>query len=180
MSRISCLLTVSAMIWCFSAGRTWAEDGPGELTKSLRDPAKSRTLTKEEQKAFGPQSSGVKYDSRMIRAMEIAKKRAHPKMTWYCWKSVKDALLAAGLVNSRPTSAWAKNAGTELCQRYGFVQLKRIRDPRDAPIGAVVVYGGSDAGHVELRTPSGFVSDFVSSTPYPRPLVGVFVKPVQG
>jgi hypothetical protein len=43
-------------------------------------------------------------------------------------------------------------------------------------VGAVIVYGGRDAGHVELRTPNGYVSDFVSPTPYPRPLVGIFVK----
>ncbi len=112
----------------------------------------------------------------MLRAAQIARQRAEPKMTWYCWRYVKDALLAAGLVSSRPTSAWAKQAGDELCSKFGFVKLN-IRDPRKAPVGAVVVYGGADAGHVELRTESGFVSDFVSATPYPRPLVGVFVKP---
>ena len=145
---------------------------------SLLDKNKARPLSAEEQRAFGPKSNGLRDDPRMIRAMEIARERAKPKMTWYCWKYVKDALLAAGLVNSRPTSPWAKEAGTELCEKYGFVKLK-INDPRKAPVGAVVVYGGPDAGHVELRTPSGFVSDFVSATPYPRPLVGVYVKPSQ-
>ncbi len=85
-------------------------------------------------------------------------------------------LLQAGLVSSRPTSAWAKQAGAELCAKFGFVKLP-ITDPMKAPVGAVVVYGGADAGHVELRTDTGFVSDFISATPYPRPLVGVFVKP---
>ena len=144
--------------------------------KSLYDASKAKELTPEQQRAFGPKSGGVHYDPRMIRAAEIAKQRAQPKMTWYCWRYVKDALLAAGLVDSRPTSPWAKDAGQELCAKYGFVKLK-ISDPRKAPVGAVVVYGGADAGHVELRTATGFVSDFVSPTPYPRPLVGVFVKP---
>jgi hypothetical protein len=112
----------------------------------------------------------------MVRAAEIAKRRAHPQMTWHCWKYVKDALLAADVVSSRPQSAWAKEAGDELCRKYGFTKLK-ITNPYKAPVGAVVVYGGPDAGHVEIRTRDGFVSDFVSHTAYPRPLVGVFVKP---
>ena len=143
---------------------------------SLFDKGKARALSPSEQHFFGPKSRGVNYDPRMIRAAEIAKKRAHPKMTWLCWKYVKDALLASGVVTSRPTTPWAKNAGEELCRKYGFVEL-RIKDPRKAPVGAVVVYGGPDAGHVEIRTENGFVSDFISATPYPRPLVGVFVKP---
>ena len=97
-------------------------------------------------------------------------------MTWHCWKYVKDALLAANVVTSRPTSAWAKNAGDELCRDYGFTKL-RVTNPYKAPVGAVVVYGGPDAGHVEIRTADGFVSDFTSRTAYPRPLVGVYVKP---
>jgi hypothetical protein len=143
---------------------------------SLFEKGNARTLTPEEQKAFGPQSGGRHYDARMIRAAKIAQERAKPKMTWYCWRYVKDALLASGVIDSRPTSAWAKQAGEELCQRYGFVKLP-IKDPMKAPIGAVVVYGGPDAGHVELRTEKGFVSDFQSRTPYPRPLVGIYVKP---
>ena len=47
----------------------------------------------------------------------------------------------------------------------------------EVPVGAVLVYGGADAGHVEIRTANGFVSDFVSPTPYPRPFLGAYVKP---
>jgi hypothetical protein len=78
-------------------------------------------------------------------------------------------------VDSYPSSAWAKQAGDELCRKYGFLKLD-LRDPYKAPVGAVIVYGGHDAGHVELRSKDGFVSDFVSRTPYPRPLVGIYVK----
>lgn len=143
--------------------------------ESLLDRTKARELTTREQAIFGPKSAGVSYDPRMIRAAEIAAQRAHPKTTWYCWRYVKDALLAAKVVSSRPTTAWAKHAGDELCRKFGFIKLN-IRDPRKAPVGAVIVYGGEDAGHVELRTEKGFVSDFISRTPYPRPLVGVFMK----
>jgi hypothetical protein len=135
----------------------------------------ARKPTADERKLLGPKSATLKYDARMIRAAEIALRRAHPKTTWHCWRSVKDALLAANLVSSRPTSPWAKQAGDELCRKFGFARLD-LQDPFRAPIGAVVVYGGNDAGHVELRTTDGFVSDFVSPTPYPRPLIGIYVK----
>ena len=143
-------------------------------TPSLARP--TVTLPVEEQKHFGPLSVGRHYDPRMIQAARIARQRAEPHGTWYCWRYVKDALVEAGVVDSRPTSAYAKEAGQELCEKYGFVRL-RIHDPMSAPVGAVLVYGGSDAGHVELRTETGFVSDFVSRTPYNRPLTGVYVKP---
>lgn len=126
-------------------------------------------------KVFCHQKPHYEYDHRMIRASEIAVRRAHPQKTWRCWRYVKDALLDAGVVSQRPKSPWAKEAGDELCSKFGFQKLP-VRDPYDAPVGAVIVYGGPDAGHVELRTESGFVSDFISRTPYPRPLIGVFVK----
>lgn len=129
-------------------------------------------------KLFSHQQPHYQYDRRMIRASEIATARAHPKKTWRCWRYVKDALLDAGVVSKRPQSPWAKEAGRELCSKFGFEKIP-VNDPYDAPVGAVIVYGGADAGHVELRTPSGFVSDFVSQTPYPRPLIGVFVKTTQ-
>jgi hypothetical protein len=143
---------------------------------SLLDREKARRLSVDEQSLLGPRSGELRYDPRMIRAAQIAKQRANPEMTWHCWKYVKDALLAANVVKNRPTSVWAKQAGDELCRKYGFTRLN-LRNPYAAPVGAVVVYGGPDAGHVELRTEEGFVSDFVSRTAYPRPLVGVYVKP---
>jgi hypothetical protein len=144
--------------------------------ESKFDLSTARELTVQERGWFGLKSEGIRYDARMIRAAKIAQERAEKQKTWYCWRYVKNALLAAGVVDSRPTSAWAKQAGDELCSKFGFVKLN-IRDPKKAPVGAVVVYGGEDAGHVEFRTKEGFVSDFVSPTPYPRPLLGVFVKP---
>ncbi len=143
---------------------------------SLTDRHTARTLTPEEQQIFGPKSGGMKYDPRMIRAAQIAQQRAQPQMTWHCWKYVKDALLAANVVTSRPVTAWARQAGDELQGNYGFKKLS-TRDPYSAPVGAVIVYGGADAGHVELRTNSGFASDFISRRPYPRPVIGIYVKP---
>lgn len=144
--------------------------------ESLRDQRTARPLTAEEQAMFGPKSGGLRYDPRMIRAAQIARQRANPRMTWHCWKYVKDALLAANVVENRPASIWARQAGAELARNFGFKKLS-TRNPYAAPVGAVIVYGGHDAGHVELRTENGFVSDFVSRRPYPRPVLGIYIKP---
>lgn len=143
---------------------------------SLIDRKSMRSLSPEEQRSFGPKSGGLQYDPRMIRAAQIAEQRANPRMTWHCWKYVKDALLAANVVSSRPESAWARQAGVELTSNYGFKKINTM-NPYAAPVGAVIVYGGQDAGHVELRTESGFASDFISRRPYPRPVLGIYVKP---
>lgn len=150
---------------------------PSRAEESLFDKKEAHTVSPALQKIFGPKSAGLRYDARMIRAAEIAQRRAEPRKTWYCWRYVKNALIEAGVVSSRPNSAWAKQAGEELCRRYGFVRIPNVKNPTDAPVGAVLVYGGEDAGHVEIRTESGFVSDFTSRTPYPRPFLGAFVKP---
>jgi hypothetical protein len=163
--QLSVLLTI-----LFAAAATASADD------SLVNRALARPLTTEEQARFGPKSGGYRYDPRMIRAAEIARERAHPRMTWHCWAYVKDALLAAEVVPTRPTSAWAREAGVELTHSFGFKRLW-TRDPYAAPVGAVIVYGGHDAGHVELRTETGFASDFVSTQPYPRPVLGIYVKP---
>jgi hypothetical protein len=89
---------------------------------------------------------------------------------------VKEALVAAGVVSSRPKTPLAKQAGQELVSSYGFKKLP-VSNPYEAPIGAVLVYGANRvAGHVEIRTSGGFVSDFRSKTPSRRPLIGVFAK----
>jgi hypothetical protein len=145
-----------------------------EQTPSLARP--TVRLEPEEEKQFGPKSAGRRYDSRMVSAARIARHRAEPRSTMYCWRYVKNALVESGVVGSRPTTTYAKQAGRELCEKYGFVKLP-VRAAWDAPVGAVIVYGGHDAGHVEIRTESGFVSDFVSRTPFNRRPIGVFVKP---
>src|SRR5437867_1737510 len=71
-------------------------------TKSLGDGAIS---------LFGPRSSGVKYDNRMIRAAQIAQSRARSHSARRCWSYVKTALVQAAVVDSRPETAYAKQAG---------------------------------------------------------------------
>ena len=147
-----------------------------KASDSLYNKSVAQKLDLSKQSLFGPQSSKFRYDARMIRAAEIAAQRARKHSTSRCWRYVKNALLAAKAITSYPTTALAKQAGSELQQSFGFMRIK-VSDPYQAPIGAVIVYGGRGAGHVEIRTQYGFVSDFSSAKRSPRPLLGVFVKP---
>jgi hypothetical protein len=115
-------------------------------------------------------------DSRLMQAATIAQERAHAHSRSRCWHYVKDALLASGVIDSRPKSELARDAASELVSNYGFKRLP-VTDPFSAPVGSVLVYGTTrSVGHVELRTRDGFVSDFRSKTPSRRPLVGVYAK----
>jgi hypothetical protein len=113
---------------------------------------------------------------KLMQAATIAQERAHAHSKSRCWHYVKEALVASGVIDGRPKTALAKQAGDELVRDYGFKKLP-IRDPFAAPVGSVLVYNARGAaGHVEIRTKNGFVSDFRSKTPSRRPLIGVFAK----
>ena len=115
-------------------------------------------------------------DSRLMQAATIAQERAHAHSRSRCWHYVKDALLASGVIESRPKTELARDAAQELVSNYGFKRLS-VSDPFSAPVGSVLVYGSArSVGHVELRTRDGFVSDFRSKTPSRRPLLGVYAK----
>jgi hypothetical protein len=115
-------------------------------------------------------------DPKLMRAASIAEERAHAHSRSLCWHYVKEALLASGVIESRPKSELARDAADDLVTNYGFRKLS-VRDPFAAPIGSVLVYGTSrSVGHVEIRTKDGFVSDFRSPTPSRRPLIGVYAK----
>jgi len=113
---------------------------------------------------------------KLMRAATIADERAHAHSKSRCWHYVKEALVASGVVDGRPKTALAKQAGDELVRDYGFKKLP-IHDPFAAPLGSVLVYSARGAaGHVEIRTKDGFVSDFRSKTPSRRPLIGIYAK----
>jgi hypothetical protein len=115
-------------------------------------------------------------DPKLRRAATIAEERARAHSLSKCWCFVKEALVAADVVKSRPQTPLAKQAGQELVNNYGFKKLP-VSNPYEAPVGSVLVYGAKCApGHVEIRTETGFVSDFRSKTPSRRPLIGVFAK----
>jgi hypothetical protein len=116
------------------------------------------------------------FDPKLLRAASIAEERAHAHSRSRCWHYVKEALLASGVIDSRPKSELARDAADDLVTNYGFKKLS-VHDPFAAPIGSVLVYGTSrSVGHVEIRTKDGFVSDFRSPTPSRRPLIGVYAK----
>lgn len=126
---------------------------------------------------FGFRSRSLnRLDPCLLRAATIADERANAHSKSRCWHYVKEALVASGAVSSYPKTEYARQAGDELVQSFGWVRLS-VRDPYQAPVGSVLVYGsGQTAGHVEIRTPTGFVSDFRATTPSRRPLIGVFAK----
>ncbi len=143
---------------------------------SLYNPKTAQKIDPAQQSLFGPQSGKFRYDKRMIRAAEIAAARARKHSTSRCWRYVKDALLAANAIETRPVTVYAKQAAAELTANHGFKKIRET-NPYKAPLGSVIVYGGRGAGHVEIRTQKGFVSDFVSAKPSPRPLIGIYIKP---
>ena len=115
-------------------------------------------------------------DNRLVQAATLAQERAHAHSRSRCWHYVKDALLASGVIDSRPKTDLARDAASELVNNYGFKRLS-VTDPFAAPVGSVLVYGTArSVGHVEIRTKDGFVSDFRSPTPSRRPLMGVYAK----
>lgn len=115
-------------------------------------------------------------DPKLARAATIAQERANAHSKSKCWRYVKEALLASGAVNSYPKTVLAKQAGNELVHDYGFKKLP-LNNPYAAPVGAVLVYTAKGApGHVEIRTKTGFVSDFRTEKPSRRKLIGVYAK----
>ena len=128
---------------------------------------------------FTPQAPRAMHDSRidphLLKAARIADAHAFPHSRLRCWQYVKDALLQAGAVGVRPATNYAFEAGSELANHYGFVRLP-IHDPYRAPVGAVLVYEGGGAGHVEFRTERGFASDYHSAWRCRYRLIGVYAK----
>ena len=128
---------------------------------------------------FTPRAPRASYDSRMdpcmIKASRIADANAFRHSTLRCWRYVKNALLQAGAVSRYPSTNYAFQAGSELTSRYGFIRLP-IHDPYRAPVGAVLVYEGGGAGHVEIRTAHGFASDYRSAWACRYRLIGVYAK----
>jgi hypothetical protein len=134
----------------------------------------TKYATKKIVRPFAKLDSAV--SPKLMRAATIAEERAHAHSREACWHYVKEALLASGAVSSYPKTVNAKDAAKELVSSYGFKRLS-VRDPYKAPVGSVLVYSNPrGAGHVEIRTKSGFASDFRSKIPSPRPLIGIYTK----
>jgi len=122
----------------------------------------------------GPAKYDPRIDPKLIKAARLAENRAGRHTTLHCWQYVKDALVQAGAVHSRPATAYAYQAGAELVEQ-GFVKIN-VNDPYSAPLGSVLVYGDHGAGHVEFRTANGFASDYKSNWRCKYHLIGVYAK----
>lgn len=90
--------------------------------------------------------------------------------TGECYKYVKIALLASGMVSSYLPQVEAKDGGIDL-EKAGFKNVLsdasyHIDSPYDAPEGAVIIYGTTDGtkhGHAEVVLPGHlFASDYIS------------------
>lgn len=127
-------------------------------------------------KMLDARSPKFTYDKRMIQAAEIAGARAARSPQYHYWRHVKQALLRAHVIDSYPKTLLAKQAAGELQSSFGFQRLP-LTNPYQAPKGSVLVYGGLEPGHVEIRSETGFVSDFASLKPSGLPLIGIYVKP---
>jgi hypothetical protein len=117
----------------------------------------------------------TRLDPRLRKAASIAQERANARSKSRCWQYVKTALMDSGVINSYPKSNYATEAGDELVRDYGFRKLP-IHDQYAAPVGAVLVFGHGAAGHVVIRTKTGFVSDYWTSNRCKYPLVAVYGK----
>lgn len=125
---------------------------------------------------FHPDASvDSRLDPRLRRAATIAQDRAHARSKSRCWQYVKTALVESGVIKSYPKTNYASQAGDELVRNYGFKRLP-VRDQFAAPIGAVLVFGHGAAGHVVIRTKTGFVSDYWTANRCKYPLVAVYGK----
>lgn len=181
--KITLLLTVvSAFSVAFSASAAKTENlnfKPQFVFKDRNGKTVSAPIVDEYQtkKIVYPTAKvDPRLDPKLMRAATIADERAHAHSKSRCWHYVKEALVASGVIDGRPKTALAKQAGDELVRDYGFKKLP-IRDPFAAPVGSVIVYNARGAaGHVEIRTKTGFVSDFRSKTPSRRPLIGIYAK----
>jgi len=142
------------------------------------EPSPAQTATFQYYASEAPLDESVSPDLRLAAAFcQVHALSTGPQKL--CWKRLKEALVQAGVVSSYPSTPYAYQAGDELVSRYGFRKIN-IKNPYDAPIGAILVYkdngevGGR--GHAEIRTVHGFASDYTSRGYCKFRLTGVYVK----
>lgn len=180
MTRLSllCGAFLAASLTAAKSPLPPATQKPFVFTSPSGSPASAPLVDASEKRTLAPATLAklAALNPAMAKAATIAQERANAHSKKRCWRYVKEALVAAGAVDSYPGTALAKQAGDELVSRYGFQKLD-VTDPFMAPVGAVLVYDAAKAaGHVEIRTQDGFVSDFKTPTPSKRKLIGVYAK----
>jgi len=114
--------------------------------------------------------------NKMEGAIDYALKHAHKKSISRCLKFVKHSLFANKLINPYDACDLAKDYGPYLIKN-GFENILETRpgtNIANAPIGAIIVYHPVDklvyqgkpiAGHIEIKTKVGYVSDYICPGP---------------
>ena len=116
----------------------------------------------------------------------------------YCARYVGAALVESGLAERYPErhainyhepfydhGAVLPNLGFENIIADLSVENREFADPSQIPIGAIIVYEGGSYGHIEVKTDTGYISDFVAEQPLSqsnhteriRTPVGVYLPP---
>lgn len=142
-----------------------------------------------------PATKDSAYDANMSTAISYLMKNRLSKARGKCAIYVRRGLAHAGLTPNIPMGH-AKEYVANL-KKYCFQNMiGKYPTPESAPAGAVLVYKGINTradknakyGHVEVRTPIGYVSDYFSDNPRTgkgsvgrnRQLIGVMIKPGGG
>jgi len=135
--------------------------------------------------------------------ISFAMKKKYAKSQAYCYRAVKQALVAGGVVKKYPPGEHAKQAVHDL-KDQGLINMldnpeykKIIKTADDAPKGAVIVYANNtkESGDTQIKkdwgSEGGFVNDFYSNNSFlespkarrydragkPYKIIGVMIKP---
>jgi hypothetical protein len=153
---------------------------PGKaVVKERRDPDSQHPVAN----VVAPPSGG------MTAAIAYAMKHAHPKSQHLCLKYVKRALFATKMIRTYPGVIAAKDFGPSLAAE-GFQNLLETKPGTNldtAPVGAIIIYrpvekqehnGKTIYGHIEIKTGTGYVSDYFTEHPTYRTDEVTMVSPV--
>lgn len=148
----------------------------------------NKKLQEKLRTGFTMRTGSSSSSGRSITIKDGVVSRPHRK----CLRGVKTALLRSGAVSKYLPGEKAKHFGGVL-KKEGFINLletdykSKIKSPHDGPVGAVYVYSGGSAGHAEIKTEKGFISDYFSKEPRTgsaanglhgksRKLIGVYIQ----
>jgi len=149
------------------------------VVKERRDPDSQHPVAN----VMAPPSGG------MAGAIAYAMKHAHPKSQHLCLKYVKRALFATKMIHTYPGVIAAKDFGPSLAAE-GFKNLLETKPGTNlntAPVGSIIIYravekqehnGKTIYGHIEIKTETGYVSDYFTEHPTYRTDEVTMVSPV--
>ena len=124
--------------------------------------AKINDLKGDPFKKFYMQAYNKIYHNDTKAHIKKGQKRQNGQPGGLCARYVRtflDKMGCANLGGIGPAKGYVKPL-----QNSGFTLLK-TKKPCEAPIGAVIVYGGLGNGHIEIKTPMGYLSDYLSRGP---------------